>query len=235
MLLALSALFGIACFLAFTAWIPSEAERAQDYRAARPCPAGATPREVAAEDCLTTWHFTVVGTRAEHGGKTTEYDVTLKDRDDPSWRETVEFEDSRPLYDTLDPGDRVTATGWRHDVVALARDGVRQHTTDEPRDEIQMNTALGVVAALLAAQMFVFGAVRLVRPRHVAPFVREPYGTWLVLTVLGAGFVVGLASVVLGLPSWSVYASVPAAVCAVMLWLLRRRRPEPAPAGPDRP
>lgn len=84
----------------------------------------------------------------------------MTDRD--SWRGTVAFGDAGPLLEQLAPGDQVTATAWRRDIVVLSKNGVRQNTSEAPRDELQMNAALGV---LVAAQTFVFGAVRLARPR----------------------------------------------------------------------
>ncbi|MCT9114165.1 hypothetical protein N4G69_53555 [Streptomyces mirabilis] len=77
----------------------------------------------------------------------------------------MSFGDAGPLLEQLAPGDQVKATAWRRDIVVLSKNGVRQNTSEAPRDELQMNAAIGVLAALVAAQTFVFGAVRLARSR----------------------------------------------------------------------
>ncbi|MFE9120982.1 hypothetical protein [Streptomyces sp. NPDC007172] len=228
-LAVLAGVWAVLSCLAFTVWAPGEQAQYEDYRAAEPCAVGATAAEVAAKDCLVTWHFTVTETKAVHRGKTTSYRVSLKAEDDGSWQGSVWFGDSGPLFDELHRGDEVTATDWRRDIVVLSRNGVRQNTSAAPRDELQANIAVGVVAALFAAQSLAFGAVRLVRPAACAPFVWEPYGRWLVCANAGVGVVVGLASVWLGVPWWTVLVTLPAGVCAVLAYLVRRRRRTQAP------
>lgn len=223
-LIVLSLTGAVLSYLAFTVWVPGQQERYEHYRAAEPCPARATAQEVAAKDCLTTWHFTVTKAESTFTGKVTAYEATLKDKGDDSWQRVVRFSDSGPLFDKLHRGDEVTATGWRRDIVVLSKDGVRQNTSDAPRDEHQGNAALGVLVALLAAQSLLFGAVRLARPTAYAPFVWEPYGRWLAFTDICVGVGVGAASMWLGIPWWTVLVSVPVVVCAVMVRLLRRQR-----------
>ncbi|MGW2464227.1 hypothetical protein ACWC2M_35370 [Streptomyces sp. NPDC001761] len=230
-LIVLALTAAVLSYLAFTVWVPGRQERYEQYRAAGPCPAQAAPREAVAEDCLVTGHFTVTKTESTFTGKVTVYEATLRaqdddsrDQDDDSRRTVVRFGDSRPLFDTLHRGDEVTATGWRGDIVALSKDGVRQNTSDAPRDEHSGNAALGVLLALLAAQSLVFGAVRLARPAACAPFVWEPYGRWLVFTDICVGVGVGAVSVWLDLPWWTVLVTVPVLVGAVMARLLSGRR-----------
>ncbi|MGO4747708.1 hypothetical protein AB4212_03570, partial [Streptomyces sp. 2MCAF27] len=146
-LIVLSVMGAVLSYLAFTVWGPGQQERYEHYRAAEPCPAQATPQEVAAKDCLTTWHFTVTKAKSTFTGKVTAYEATLKDKGDDSWQRVVRFSDSGPLFDKLHRGDEVTATGWRRDIVVLSKDGVRQNTSDAPRDEHQGNAALGVLLA----------------------------------------------------------------------------------------
>lgn len=235
-LIVLSLMWAVLSYLAFTVWMPGQQERYERYRTAEPCPAQATPQEVAAKDCLTTWHFTVTKAKSIHTGKVTAYEATLKDKGDDSWQRVVRFSDSGPLFHTLHRGDEVTATGWRRDIVVLSKGGVRQNTTDAPRNERQGNAALGVLVALLAAQSLVFGAVRLARPTAYAPFVWEPYGRWLTFTNICVSVSLGVASVWLGIPWWTVLVAVPIVVCAVMVRLLRRqRRAAASPAKVRRP
>ncbi|WP_432174600.1 hypothetical protein [Streptomyces sp. Tue6028] len=222
-LIVLSLMGTVLSYLAFTVWVPGQQDRYEHYQAAEPCPTQATPQEVAAKDCLTTWHFTVTKTESTFTGKVREYEATLKDGGDGSWQRVVRFSDSGPLFDKLHRGDEVTATGWRRDIVAVSKDGVRQNTSDAPRDEHQGNAAMGVLLVLLAAQSLVFGTVRLARPTAYAPFVWEPYGRWLAFTNICVGVSVGAASVWLGIPWWTVLVTVPLVVCTVMVLLLRRQ------------
>ncbi|WP_328890816.1 hypothetical protein [Streptomyces sp. NBC_00316] len=223
-LIALSLIWAVLSYLAFTVWMPGQQERYEDYRAAAPCSEQATPQEVTAKDCLTTWHTTVTRTESAIRGKVRVYEATLKDKGDDSSQRVVPFSDSGPLFDKLHRGDEVTATGWRGDIVVLSKDGVRQNTSDAPRDEHQGNAAIGVLVALLAAESLVFGAVRLARPTAYEHFVWEPYGRWLAFTSIGVGVGVGVASTWLGIPWWTVLVTVPVVVCAVMVCLLRQRR-----------
>ncbi|MGW0093854.1 hypothetical protein ACWDWS_33305 [Streptomyces sp. NPDC003328] len=223
-LIALSLMWAVLSYLTFTVWVPDQQERYEHYRAAEPCPAQASAQEVAAKDCLTTWHFTVTKVESTFTGKVTAYEAALKGKGADSWHRVVRFSDSGPLFDKLRRGDEVTATGWRRDIVVLSKDGVRQNTSDVPRNEHQGNAALGILAALLAAQSLVFGTARLARPTGYAPFVWEPYGRWLTFTNLIVAVGVGVTSVWLGIPWWSVLVTVPVVVCSVMVRLLLRRR-----------
>ncbi|MFF0111201.1 hypothetical protein [Streptomyces prasinus] len=214
LLIMLSLISAMLCHLSFTVWLPSDRERYRDYRAAEPCPARAA--EQAESDCLSTWRLTVVKTVVESGGKNSSYEATLRDED--SWRGVVDFGDPGPLLERLEPGDEVTATVWRRDIVVLGKDGVRQNSSEAPRDELQMNAALGMLAGFVAAEAFVFGAVRLVRPRDREPFTWNPYGKWLLLTSIAVCFGVGLPAVWTGVPWWVVPAvGVPVVACAAGL------------------
>ncbi|WP_326610877.1 hypothetical protein OIE62_20570 [Streptomyces scopuliridis] len=213
LLILLSLIPAVLCYVAFAVWLPSDRERYRDYQAAEPCPAHATPQ--VESNCLSTWRFTVVKTVIK-GGKGSSYEATLKD--EGSWRGVVDFGDPGPLLERLEPGDRVTATVWRRDIVSLNKDGVRQNSSDAPRDELQMNAAIGTLAGLVAAQAFAFGAVRLVRPCGYEPFTWNPYGKWLLITSIVACFAVGLPAVWIGITWWTVPAvGVPLVVCAAAL------------------
>lgn len=214
LLILLSLIPAALCYIAFATWLPADRDLYRDYRAAEPCPTGATLR--AGSDCLSTWPFTVVKTAVNNGGRNPTYEATLKD--EGSWRGVVNFGDLGPLLGRLEPGDRVTATLWRHGIVVLSKDGVRQNSSAAPRDELQMNAALGTLAALLAAQAFTFGAVRLLRPRDYEPFTWNPYGRRLLFTGIGVSFGVGLPAVWIGIPWWTVPAvAVPVVVCTAAL------------------
>ncbi|MFJ6074729.1 hypothetical protein ACIQFU_28535 [Streptomyces sp. NPDC093065] len=218
-LLALAS--AVACWLVFARWLPSDGERYRAYRAAEPCSSAAPSR--VDTDCLSTWHLTVEKTVNRTAGKESVHDATLTYGD--SWRGTVHLDGSGPLLERLGPGDRVTATAWHGEIMVLAEDGVRQDTLETPRDELQMNAAVGVLAGLLAAQCLVFGAVRLVGPLDHEPLTWEPYGRRLLFSMIGVSFAVGLPAVWTGVPWWTVpLAAVPLAVCAALWFRPRPRR-----------
>ncbi|GGV70235.1 hypothetical protein GCM10010294_28160 [Streptomyces griseoloalbus] len=215
LLILLSLISAAACHWVFGWWLPSDSERYQDYRAAEPCSSRAM--EQGRTDCLSTWHLTVEETVNRTAGKGSSYKATLTDQD--SWRGTVSFGDPGPLLERLESGDRVEATAWRRDIVVLSKDGVRQNTSEAPRDELQMNAAIGVLAGLVAAQVFVFGTVRLVRPCDHEPFTWNPYGKRLLLTTTAICFGVGLPAVWIGIPWWTVPAVAVPVVVGAAVWM----------------
>ncbi|WNZ11317.1 hypothetical protein [Streptomyces sp. 11x1] len=224
-LLTLSLAPLLACVLVFTVWLPRDRDRYEAYGAAVPCAAGVPA--AAWEDCLRTLPFTVDGTRNKPG-RGSSYEATLSGA--PFWNGTVAFGDPDPLLERLRPGDRVTGTVWRGDVVVLSRGDNRQSTSDEPRDEPQMTAAIGTFAGLLAALGFWLGAMRLTGAREHRTWAA--YGKPLLLALLVACFGVGLPSVWLGLPWWLV----PAVVVPVMVytsWQLHRYRVASAAGAPE--
>ncbi|MFE6808183.1 hypothetical protein ACFVEN_42040 [Streptomyces sp. NPDC057681] len=219
LLILLALISAVLCYIAFSWWLPSDRDRYRDYVAAEPCPDRAT-----ATDCLSTWHLTVVKREIKNAGRTSTYKATLKDGD--SWQGVVDFGDPGPLLEHLKPGDKVTATAWRRDIVVLSKDGVRQNSSEAPRDEIQMNAAVGMLAGLVAAQVFAFGAVRLVSPRDHAPFTWNPYGRRMLISSAAVCFGLGLPAAWTGIPWWIVLAvGLPAMACAAVLMY-------PRPGGP---
>ncbi|MFI9810456.1 hypothetical protein ACIHEJ_40380 [Streptomyces sp. NPDC052301] len=223
LLILLSVIAAALCFIAFAEWLPSDRGRFRDYQAAQPCPAHATEQVRVEKDCLSTWRYTVVETVVKSGGKSSTYRATLKGG--ATLRRVADFGDPGPLLETLEPGDKVTGIIWRRTIMALSKDGVRQDTSEAPRDEIQMNAAFGLMAGLLAALTFVFGAVRLVRPRAPEPFTWDPYGRRMLITVVSVCFGTGLLTVWTGIP-WPVVPAVTvplvACVAGVMYRGLRR-------------
>ncbi|WP_328719223.1 hypothetical protein OHT52_06775 [Streptomyces sp. NBC_00247] len=222
LMILLSLMSAAGCYVVFSWWLPSDGERLQDYRAAESC-SSRTVRQGPA-DCLSALRLTVEKTERKNGGKSWYYEATLTDED--GWRGRVRAGGKEgPLLRELAPGDQVTATVWRGDIVVVSKDGERQNTPDAPRDELQMNTAVGVFAALLAAQAFVFGAVRLVRPRAYRSYLWYPDGNTLLTINFGICFAVGLLAMWIGTPTWTVPAvAVPLGATAAGVTRYRARQ-----------
>lgn len=224
-LIMLSLIPALGCYFVFTAWLPSDLGRHQDYVRAEPCPTDATVQEW--ENCLRTVSFTVESTK-NNRSRSGSYKATLSGA--PFWNGTVAFGDPDPLLEQLRPGDQVTATVWRGHVMTVGARGVRQSTSDEPRDEPQMTVAIGTFLGLLAAMGLGLGAVRMARPRDHEPYTWRPYGRPLLITMMITCAAVGLPAVWLGIPSW-VVPTVAVPVVAWTAWLLHQQggRVQPVP------
>lgn len=213
-LIVLSALAALTCYTAFTGWLPDHRARLLDYRSAEACPA----RTVipGAEDCLRKVPLTVESTH--NAAKRIE--ATLLGPA-PFPRTVVSFGHTGPVLHRLEPKDRITGTLWHGDIVEIQQQGVRQETTDAPRDEPQMYSAAGTFAGLLAVLALVFGGVRVVRPRRLGFLAWSPYGKWLLIVMAGSCVAVGLVSVWSGLP-WQLVPSVCGPVAALTAVFLHR-------------
>ncbi|MEW5659986.1 hypothetical protein [Streptomyces cinereoruber] len=209
LLVLVSVVPAAGCVLAFADWLPTGVARYEEYRTAERCAAAPAPG-VWREDCLREVELDVVGTVVERRARNSDYQATVSGE---RFRGELDFGDPGPLLNTLRAGDRVVATVWRGDVVALAKDGLRQKTSEEPRDEPQMTAAGGTGLGLLALTGLAFGAVRLVAPRRLGPFTWRRSGRTLFFTNLGAAFGVGLVTVWTGLP-WQV--TTPAILAVVL-------------------
>ncbi|MFI7316792.1 hypothetical protein [Streptomyces venezuelae] len=207
LMIAVSLALAAGSVLVFTKWLPDNVARYEDYRATERCPSGTTP-DAWWEDCLREVELTVVDTVVKSGGKSSEYTATV---DGKRFHGELDFGDPGPLLRTLKAGDRAVGTVWRGDIVALTKDGVRQKTSHEPRDEPQMIAAAGAGLGLLAVLGLVFGTVRLLAPGHSGPFTWKGSGKGPVVTSVVATFGVGLPAVWLGLP-WQFVAPVIVAV-----------------------
>ncbi|MEV7886476.1 hypothetical protein ACWD3I_00905 [Streptomyces sp. NPDC002817] len=221
LLVLLSVVPAVSCWLVFSAWLPSDVERYQEYRAADPCPdrSTATAAATTAEDCLLTITLTVERTRNEPGRRSGSYTAALDGA--PVWSGTVSFGDPDPVLERLVPGDRITGTLWRGEVMTVGKGELRQNTSDAPRDEPQMTYAIGTFLGLLAALGLGFGAVRIARPQGHEPFTWRPLGKTLLIVTTVACVGVGLPAVWIGVPSWIVPAVV-VPIVAVTAWQLHQ-------------
>ncbi|MFD7668731.1 hypothetical protein [Streptomyces sp. NPDC059788] len=224
--LVVSALLPVlGCYFMFAVLLPTDVRRYEEYVAAEPCPAHTAARQF--EDCLREVAFTVDATEV-HGGRNSRYTATLSGA--PAGNGVLPFGDSGPLLELLRPGDRVTGTVWRGNVMAVAKDGVRQESSDEPRDEPQMTAAIGTFMGLLAAQLLGTGVLRLARPRSHETYGWRPYGRPLLIAMVITCLALGFPALLLGYPWWIV-PPLAVAVVACTAWLLyRHRRPGPAQA-----
>ncbi|RZU46379.1 hypothetical protein EV284_1051 [Streptomyces sp. BK022] len=213
-LVLVSVAAGLTCQAVFTSWLPSDRTQYREYKAAEACPARSVIPRV--EDCLREITFTVEDTSL--GAKRTT--ATLLGPE-PFPRMVVPFGDTEPALSGLQHGDRVTGTVWRGVVVVVAERGIRQNSSDAPRDEPQMIAAVGTFAGLLAAWALMFGAMHLARPRDLGLFTWRPYGKWLLIVTAATCAVVGLSAVWTGLPWW-VVPTVCGAVVAGTAWFLHR-------------
>ncbi|MET9345542.1 hypothetical protein [Streptomyces termitum] len=222
-LLALSFFLAVGSALAFADWLPSDLERYRSYTAAAPCPADTAPRR--ADDCLRQVPYTVERAGRESAGKSQTYRVALKDG--PFGNGEVDLGSPGELSGWLRPGDRVTATVWRGEVIDVAAHDRRRTSENEPRDEPQMPAALGTAGALLALVLLGYGGVlltglgyaRITWKRHV----------WPLIGGLFAGpLIVGLLAVWLRVP-WQVVPPVIVLGTAGALRLFLRRDEPAAP------
>ncbi|MEV6357838.1 hypothetical protein [Streptomyces hydrogenans] len=220
-LLALSLFMAAGSALTLADWLPSDLERYRSYAATAPCPADTTPRR--ADDCLRQVPYTVERAGRESAGKSQTYRAVLKDG--PFGNGEVDLGNPDTLAGWLSPGDRVTATVWRGEVMAVAAHDRRQTTENEPRDEPQMPAALGTAAALLAVLFLVYGGVlltglgygRITWKRHVWPLTGG---------LFAGSLIVGFVTVLLGVP-WQIVPPVIVLGTAGALRLFLRRD-EPA-------
>ncbi|MFG2310276.1 hypothetical protein ACGFS9_16645 [Streptomyces sp. NPDC048566] len=153
----ISAIVGLAGMalsaLVLFAELPEAMERASAFRAALPC-AGAVAD--APQDCTRPVPFTVVSTEIKESGRNRTYKANLSGS--RYWDGEVSFGDDEPVLAGLRPGDRVTGTVWRGDVVAVAAAGERQATGADPADEPAGNVVLGIVLGIVGVLGLLYAA-----------------------------------------------------------------------------
>ncbi|MFE2148187.1 hypothetical protein ACFXA3_41860 [Streptomyces sp. NPDC059456] len=212
----------LICGFVFAAWLPSAIGRYDAYTAAAPCPAPEAGAGAEAGDCLLTVPFTVDATVVKEHGRGNRFKAVLSGG--PAGNGTVSFGDPGPVLAGLTPGEQVTGVVWRGTVTAIVKDGLRQASADEPRDEAQITAGLGTFAGLLAALGLGFAAA------YAAGFGgRQPW-TWRSLgkpLVIGAAVTcagVAVPAFVIGLPWWVVPAVAVPFVAFASGQLYRYRR-----------
>ncbi|MCX5146213.1 MULTISPECIES: hypothetical protein [unclassified Streptomyces] len=215
-LVVVSLIPALVCGFVFAAWLPSDIERYDGYAAAEPC-------TTAGDDCLRTVPFTVDKTVVKDAGRNTRYEATLSSPDAPARTWIVRFGDAGPLLDRLAPGDQVTAVFWRGTITAVGRDGVRQGSADEPRDDAQMTAGIGTFAGLVAALGLAFAAASLAGYGGQGPWTWRSLGKPLLIGMALTCVGVALPAFLIGLPWWVVPA-VAVPFVAYAAWQLHRYR-----------
>ncbi|WP_438490806.1 hypothetical protein [Streptomyces sp. S186] len=220
-----------ACYVVFAVVLPTDAKLYRDYATAKHCRAHAP--EEGWEDCLRTVPFTVERTRVDHGMRNSTFEATLSGA--PFWNGVVRFRGEEPLLAHLRPGEQVSGTVWRGDIVAVGKGSLRQATSREPGYDPQLTAALGTFTGLLAAQGLGFGAVRLVRRRGHEPFTWLPYGRALFSVMALTCAAVGVPGWWLGFAWWVIpVVAVPVAALSAR-WLYRLWRPHRRPTAVETP
>ncbi|MGJ5897521.1 hypothetical protein ACSCBZ_37095 [Streptomyces niveiscabiei] len=196
LLVLLAGVPAAVAWVVFAVWMPSTAEEYDAYRATGVCDGPLR----AGEDCLRDVPMKV--DEVERHFRNRGRDLTATTTEAPFWTYRTSFGGDGPLADELREGDAFTGTTWRDQLVGIAKGEVRQHTSNEPRDEPQPQAAIGTYGVLLAGFLLALGAVRLVRPRKHARFLPPPYTRRLALGVGAVAGGVGMVGAWTGMPWW---------------------------------
>ncbi|ARF74797.1 hypothetical protein B7C62_23090 [Kitasatospora albolonga] len=154
----------LAAFVLF-ALLPGSLSEARDFRAARSCEEiGGSAVENG--DCLGAWPATVVSTDVGRKNKAVTNWVTVDFGPGQERSLRIRMQGSGPVWETLAPGDRVTALTWRDRLWGLEKGELRQDTTEKPGRASTVQLALGL-ALLITGAVFLRGSGWLHRRRAV--------------------------------------------------------------------
>ncbi|MGW2785992.1 hypothetical protein ACWC3X_32885 [Streptomyces populi] len=219
-------------------FVPGRVATEAAFEDARPCAGEAAARDDGAS-CLRTIRGTVLSAQNAKSGKATVFRVRLRPPVPAPADQSIDLDSHGDLSELIEPGERVSVTTWRDDVVAVSQDGVRERLSGLPDETPTVLTGAALIVAWSAALAFVaaFGSAR--RARHIAtgrPVVpRVPLGrakpVGVVITPIVAAFTAGhfwdtWTAVAMTVVIWALIA-VPATILA-----LRWDR-EPSSASPS--
>ncbi|MEV7435991.1 hypothetical protein [Streptomyces griseoviridis] len=138
----------VAAVVLLTGPLPGATAARDDYRSARPCPAGVGRDEV---DCLRDRQATVVEAGAP--GESWRQIYRRLSYTTGGHRGEVRLRGGGPVLSAAEPGDRITLTSWRGEVRAVTSAGVREETAAAPT-RTPGALAATALALLIAAGMF---------------------------------------------------------------------------------
>ncbi|MFI5725837.1 hypothetical protein [Streptomyces cyaneofuscatus] len=182
------------------ALLPGSLSEAREFRAARPCAEAAAPES---GDCLSEWPATAVSTDLGRKNKAVTNWVTVDFGPGQERSVRIRMRGSGPVWETLAPGDRVTALTWRDRLWGLEKGELRQDTTEKPGRTSTAQLALGL-ALLITGAVFLRGSGWLHRRRAIGA---PPARTSQILVPMAATFI-------------AVVVAVTAAVATDRLWLV---------------
>ncbi|PKT72867.1 hypothetical protein CW362_11245 [Streptomyces populi] len=206
-------------------FVPGRVAAEAAFEDARPCAGGAAARDDGAS-CLRTIRGTVISAGNAKSGKATVFRVMLRPPVPAPADQPIDLDAHGDLSERIEPGERVSVTTWRDDVVAVSQDGVRERLSGLPDEDPIMLTGAALVCVWSAVLAFIaaFGSARRARRlatgRPVVPRIRMGAKSVPVVVVpLVAAFTAGhfwdtWTAVVMTVVVWALIA-VPATILAL--------------------
>ncbi|MEU6273184.1 hypothetical protein ABZ871_12375 [Streptomyces populi] len=148
-------------------FVPGGVATEAAFEDARPCAGEAEARDDGAS-CLRTIRGTVISAGNARSGKATVFRVMLRPPVPAPADRPIDLDAHGDLSERVEPGERVSVTTWRDDVVAVSQDGVRERLSGLPDEDPIMFIGAALVCVWSAALAFIaaFGGAR--RARRLA-------------------------------------------------------------------
>jgi hypothetical protein len=195
-------------------FVPGRVATEAAFEDARPCAGQAAARDDGAS-CLRTIRGTVLSAQNAKSGKATVFRVRLRPPVPAPADQSIDLDSHGDLSELIEPGERVSVTTWRDDVVAVSQDGVRERLSGLPDETPTVLTGAALIVAWSAALAVVaaFGSARRARclatGRPVVP--RVPFNGVKFVAVVA----VPLFAAFCGGHFWDLWTAV---VMTVVIW-----------------